>query len=99
MILRLLVIVLPVLLLACGRPLTESEQAFARSMLGDELAAQRVRLVDGAAGIARRIASLTGGQSFVRAHEDFAVATGDVDNLTTLAPILERHGLMRAMQF
>ncbi|MAK99560.1 MAG: glutamate racemase [Citromicrobium sp.] len=71
-------------------------------LLADELRAvfgQDVRLVDGAAGIARRIASLTGGQSFVRAHEDFAVATGDVDNLTTLAPILERHGLMRAMQF
>jgi len=71
-------------------------------LLADELRAvfgEHVQLVDGSQGIARRIASLTGGQSFVRAHEDFAVATGDVDNLTTLAPILERHGLMRAMQF
>lgn len=71
-------------------------------LLADELRAvfgQEVHLVDGAAGIARRIASLTKGQPFARKHEDFAVATGDVESLTSLAPILERHGLMRATQF
>jgi hypothetical protein len=45
---RFALLLLPVALLACGRPLTETETAFARSMLGDELAVQRVRLVDGA---------------------------------------------------
>ena len=48
MIVRLAALLLPLVLIACGRPLTETESAFARAMLGDELAAQRVRLVDGA---------------------------------------------------
>ena len=71
-------------------------------LLADELRAvfgQHVRLVDGAQGIARRIASLTQGQEFAREDSDFAVATGSVESLTTLAPMLERHGLMHTAQF
>ena len=71
-------------------------------LLSDELRqvfGQDIRLVDGAEGIARRIASLTKGQAFAREHQDFAVATGSTQGLTTLAPMLERHGLMRATQF
>lgn len=37
-----------VLLCGCGRPLTESEAAFARTLHGEELDISRVRLVDGA---------------------------------------------------
>ncbi|GAB5347336.1 glutamate racemase [Alteriqipengyuania sp. 357] len=71
-------------------------------LLAEELRAvfgEHVRLVDGAAGIARRIASLTEGQSFARAGSDFAVATGSAQSLSGLAPMLERHGLMHATQF
>ncbi|MBB3032642.1 glutamate racemase [Alteriqipengyuania lutimaris] len=71
-------------------------------LLADELRAvfgQHVRLVDGADGIARRIASLTQGQAFARERGDFAVATGSTQSLSGLTPILERHGLMRATQF
>jgi len=71
-------------------------------LLADELRAvfgQSIQLVDGAQGIARRIAFLTQGQDFVRAQEDLAVATGGAEHLATLAPVLQRHGLMRAAQF
>jgi glutamate racemase len=71
-------------------------------LLADELRAvfgQDVQLVDGAQGIARRIASLTQGQAFKRDQEDFAVMTGSSESLTALTPILKRQGLMRAMQF
>lgn len=36
------------LLLSCGRPLTEAETAFAKQIHGDELSAERVRFVKGA---------------------------------------------------
>jgi len=71
-------------------------------LLADELRevfGAQVQLVDGAAGIARRIASLTDGQTFARENGDFAIATGSGEYLTGLAPMLERHGLMRATQF
>ncbi|MBY8335673.1 glutamate racemase [Alteriqipengyuania sp. NZ-12B] len=71
-------------------------------LLADELRAvfgQDIKLVDGAQGIARRIASLTQGQDFAREGIDFAVATGSADSLTPLTPMLERHGLMHATQF
>ena len=71
-------------------------------LLADELRAvfgQDVQLVDGAQGIARRIASLTQGQAFKRDQEDFAVMTGSSESLTALTPILKRQGLMRATQF
>ena len=71
-------------------------------LLADELRAvfgEHVQLVDGSQGIARRIASLTQGQDFAREGSDFAVATGSAESLTTLTPMLERHGLMHAAQF
>lgn len=71
-------------------------------LLADELRAvfgQDIQLVDGATGIARRIASLTQGQEFARVQEDLAVATGRTGSLSALRPMLERHGLMRATQF
>lgn len=71
-------------------------------LLADELRqvfGQDIQLVDGAQGIARRIASLTQGQEFARGREDFAVATGSAESLTGLAPMLARHGLMHATQF
>ena len=49
-------------------------------LLEDELAAAfgpGVRFVDGAQGIARRIAYLTRGQQFSRQQQDFAILTGD----------------------
>jgi len=71
-------------------------------LLADELRAvfgEHVQLVDGAQGIARRIASLTQGQDFARDKGDFAVATGSAESLIALTPMLERHGLMHAAQF
>lgn len=47
MILRVLVFIL-LFVSACGRPLTESEMAFAAKIQGDELDLSRVRLVEGA---------------------------------------------------
>lgn len=46
MTLRAILILL--LLAACGRPLTETETAFVRSLQGDQLDTSRVRLVEGA---------------------------------------------------
>ena len=66
-------------------------------LLGAELSAAfgpGVRLVDGRAGIARRIAALTAGQPFARDRDDFAVFTGDGG--ASLAPALAARGLMRS---
>ncbi|MEO6092509.1 MAG: aspartate/glutamate racemase family protein [Novosphingobium sp.] len=52
-----------------------------------------VRLVDGAQGIARRIASLTEGQAFDRREPDLALFTGDAAGAAALAPALARFGL------
>lgn len=54
-----------------------------------------VRFVDGAAGIARRIADLTQGQTFERAAPDFALFTRDDADLASLAPALAHYGLDR----
>lgn len=65
-------------------------------LLREELSAQfgpNVALIDGAAGIARRIVSLTRGQEFVRAAPDFAVTTGPLDQFEALAPELARYGI------
>jgi len=67
-------------------------------LLQDELAAAfgaGVSFVDGAKGIARRIAQVTAGQSFARKDADFALFTRADDSLAALAPALARHGLMR----
>ena len=54
-----------------------------------------VRFVDGGAGIARRIAFLTRGQSFQRSAPDLALFTRDEENLAALAPALADYGLDR----
>lgn len=54
-----------------------------------------VRFVDGAAGIARRVAFLTQGQDFARALPDLALFTRDDPDIAALAPALARHGLHR----
>lgn len=78
--------------LACTHfPLVEAELRIA---LGDD-----VQLVHGAEGIARRIASLTQGQSFARQSPDLALFTGDPDQVSTLLPALGRFGLHRAERF
>ena len=65
-------------------------------LLAEELGAvfgPSVRLIDGAAGIARRIASLTSGQEFARAAPDRAVTTGSIADWQRLAPALANYDL------
>lgn len=77
---------LDTLVLACTHfPLLAGEL---RQVLGHD-----IQLVDGAQGIARRIAYLTNGQGFSRTGEDRAVTTGPREDLEQLAPALSRHGL------
>lgn len=67
-------------------------------LVKEELAAafgSGVSFVDGAAGIARRIVHLTQGQTFRRAHPDFALFTKDEADLAELLPALRAHGLER----
>jgi glutamate racemase len=54
-----------------------------------------VRFVDGAKGIARRIAHLTQGQPFERTRADFALFTRQDDSLAKLTPALAQSGLAR----
>ncbi len=54
-----------------------------------------VTLIDGAAGIARRIAHLTGAQSFNRIRPDFALFTKAAADIAALAPALARYELDR----
>jgi len=70
-------------------------------LLEDELAASfgsGVRFVHGAAGIARRIAHLTAGQSFERHAPDLALVTGPLEDCAALQPALSRFGLERCEQ-
>ncbi len=67
-------------------------------LLAPELAREfgpGVRLVDGAEGIARRIAHLTAGQPFARTAPDLALFTGPPDACAALRPALADHGLDR----
>ena len=66
-------------------------------LLGEELAAVRpeVALVDSGAGIARRTAFLTQGQSWPSSHSDIAVFTRADATLVLLSPALATYGLMR----
>jgi glutamate racemase len=74
--------------LACTHfPLVQAEL---RAALGDN-----VRFVDGAEGIARRIAFLTQGQAFLRTSPDVAVVTGGVARAEPLLPALKTYGLER----
>jgi glutamate racemase len=74
------------LVLACTHfPLLEEE--LGRALGGG------VQFVDGAAGIARRIAFLTQGQEFERTQPDIAVFTGENGALEKLKPALAAYGL------
>lgn len=57
-----------------------------------------VAFIDGSAGIARRIAHLTCGQSFARSRPDYALFTSGQD-IAPLAPALARHGLLHSEVF
>lgn len=57
-----------------------------------------VRFIDGAQGIARRIASLTQGQPFARAHADSALFTGSAGD-SALMPALQARGLESVARF
>lgn len=77
---------LDTLVLACTHfPLLAPELA---QVLGPQ-----VRFVDGSDGIARRIATLTSGQSFERSMPDRAVTTGQVADWQRVAPALAHYGL------
>jgi len=71
-------------------------------LLRDELQAAfgaATRLVDGAEGIARRIAHLVEGQSMARAEPDRAVTTGGLEDFTGLAPAFAARGIERLDRF
>lgn len=69
-------------------------------LLNDELGegfGPGVRFIDGAAGIAHRVASLTEGQPFARAAPDFAVFTAPPD--PALGPSLAHYGIASSKAF
>ncbi|GAA0280610.1 glutamate racemase [Alteraurantiacibacter aestuarii] len=77
--------------LACTHfPLLEEE-------LGKEFGPS-VRFVDGAQGIARRIAYLTKGQSFARAQDDFAIDTSHDQDPSPLLPAFQSYGIGRILR-
>lgn len=78
--------------LACTHfPLLEEE-------LGKAIG-REVQFVHGAAGIARRIAFLTGGQKFDRSEPDRAVTTGDLDDFEKLSDAFGAHGIDQFERF
>jgi glutamate racemase len=71
-------------------------------LLTDELTAAfggQIAFVDGAQGIARRIAYLTDGQAFGRSDQDFAIVTGDASDNPALLTALQPYGLGRIVPF
>lgn len=71
-------------------------------LVAEELAAAfgpGVGFIDGAAGIARRVAFLTQNQNFGRIAPDIALFTSEVADVTALAPALARYGLSRTEFF
>ncbi|WP_081996157.1 glutamate racemase [Croceibacterium mercuriale] len=58
-----------------------------------------VRFIDGAAGIARRIAHLVEGQPFIRKSPDRALFTGTGDDLDMIAPALLSYGITQCDWF
>ncbi|MCH2486204.1 MAG: glutamate racemase [Erythrobacter sp.] len=83
---------LDTVVLACTHfPLLEPEL---REALGSA-----VRFVDGAAGIARRIASLVDDTGFEREVPDFAVTTGPVEDFDRLAPAFAKQGIKHLVRF
>lgn len=70
-------------------------------LVQDELDAAfggKVQFIDGAQGIARRIAYLTQGQSFDRQGEDFAIVTGDDEDNPALLEGLRGYGIGRILR-
>lgn len=57
------------------------------------------RFIDGAEGIARRIAHLLDGQAFERSGPDRAVTTGDLDHFLALKPVLSAYGVDQIDRF
>lgn len=71
-------------------------------LLSEELSAafgEQVRLIDGAQGIARRIADLTKGQGFSRQTPDRAVTTGPIDQFAHLRETFATYGLDQLDRF
>ena len=71
-------------------------------LLREELGAEfgpGVRLIDGAEGIARRIADLTRGQEFSRSIPDRAITTGPIEHLESLRETLAGYGLDQIDRF
>ena len=67
-------------------------------LVADELHAAmggKVQFIDGAQGIARRIAYLTQGEPFLRTSPDVAVVTGSITEAAPLAPAMKSYGLER----
>ena len=58
-----------------------------------------IGFVDGAAGIARRIAFVCRDQQFRRSAPDFALFTRDDDDIAALAPVLARFGIENSTVF
>lgn len=80
------------IVLACTHfPLLQAELA---QVFGPD-----IRFVDGAAGIARRIAALTEGQKFVRSAPDMAVTTGEMAQFARLADAFASYGISRLERF
>ena len=70
-------------------------------LVKDELAkafGEKVQFVDGAQGIARRIVSLTQGQSFERHGDDLAIVTGEGQDDPALLGGLKRYGIGRILR-
>ena len=71
-------------------------------LVADELRAAfgpNVAFVDGAEGIARRVAHLTRDKDLRRDRPDFAVVTGALDAADSLRPALARYGLEEVVAF
>ncbi len=71
-------------------------------LVQDELAkafGKNVEFIDGAQGIARRIAYLTQGQSFDRRGDDMAIVTGDGQDDAALLEGLGDYGIGRIVRF
>ncbi len=58
-----------------------------------------IQFVDGAAGIARRIAHLLEGQEFARTGPNRAVTTGDIETLRELEGVLSTYGIDQIERF
>ena len=70
-------------------------------LVAEELSEQfgsHVRFIDGAQGIARRIAYLTQGQTFTRSSDDLAIVTGDDADDPKFAQMLRLYSLHKVLR-